>query len=336
MEDQTKSQNHETKYYEKKSISLDKKIQNYENEKEYPCVRISIGNQVYSSGCFARFVFKPEKPYIRFRFKVLKPKSSEKKREYAEIQKKIVFSSPEHLRYFSNEEDDNGQPSLLSKNNDLNNKKKDNDADISLDDIGNIFVIPWRDKECNEHMIVLEIRYYDDFQEILMISRKLKWLDQVTNLSPKEVIKYSAPLLKDSRKEKKHRLTMSNKPRRRSGNKIENNDNLETKSDQKSKDLILLVYPFDEKQSIIEEATRSLCEPSGMSCRFESEKVVWYKENHPSCHEQRATEQKAQLNPSSKQTKARTHYLTIRTEDLDRLNDDEFLNDTLIDFWMRW
>lgn len=34
--------------------------------------------------------------------------------------------------------------------------------------------------------------------------------------------------------------------------------------------------------------------------------------------------------------KARQHFLTISNEDFNRLDSGEFLNDTLIDFWMRW
>jgi hypothetical protein len=34
--------------------------------------------------------------------------------------------------------------------------------------------------------------------------------------------------------------------------------------------------------------------------------------------------------------KTRAHFLTIRQEDFDRLDEGEFLNDTLIDFWMQW
>ena len=335
MKDHSKSQSHDKKN-EKRTNLFDKKTQKHENEKEFPCVRVSIGNQVYSLGCFARFNFKPQKPYVSIRYKVLKANCPGIKRQYDEIEKRIVFSSQERVRYFSNEEDDNGQP-LISNNEHKNNKEEDNT--ISLDDIGNIFVLLSGDKNCNEHTIVLEMRHDEDFQEILTISRKLKLFGQITKLSPDEVIKYSTPLVTDSKREKKRRLTMSNKQRRRSGNKIENGDNMgenSSTSAQKDKDIIILVYPFDEEQSIIEEATKSLCEPSGMSCRFENESVVWYKENHASCSEQNATEKNDELTLSSKQTKSRTHYLTIRNEDLDRLDPEEFLNDTLIDFWMRW
>eukprot|EP00546_Thalassionema_frauenfeldii_P001232 CAMPEP_0178932684 /NCGR_PEP_ID=MMETSP0786-20121207/22774_1 /TAXON_ID=186022 /ORGANISM="Thalassionema frauenfeldii, Strain CCMP 1798" /LENGTH=1112 /DNA_ID=CAMNT_0020610043 /DNA_START=136 /DNA_END=3472 /DNA_ORIENTATION=+ len=37
-----------------------------------------------------------------------------------------------------------------------------------------------------------------------------------------------------------------------------------------------------------------------------------------------------------KKAKARSHVLTIRDEDFERLDYGEFLNDTLIDFWMQW
>ena len=33
---------------------------------------------------------------------------------------------------------------------------------------------------------------------------------------------------------------------------------------------------------------------------------------------------------------SRTHYITIRQDDKERLCPGEFLNDSLVDFWMRW
>lgn len=33
---------------------------------------------------------------------------------------------------------------------------------------------------------------------------------------------------------------------------------------------------------------------------------------------------------------SRTHYITIREDDVERLEPGEFLNDALVDFWMRW
>ena len=33
---------------------------------------------------------------------------------------------------------------------------------------------------------------------------------------------------------------------------------------------------------------------------------------------------------------ARTHYITIRDDDIERLEPGEFLNDALVDFWMKW
>ena len=40
---------------------------------------------------------------------------------------------------------------------------------------------------------------------------------------------------------------------------------------------------------------------------------------------------------SSEKGRARFHFITIRVSDYERLVDpEEYLNDTLIDFWMRW
>jgi Ulp1 family protease len=47
------------------------------------------------------------------------------------------------------------------------------------------------------------------------------------------------------------------------------------------------------------------------------------------------TSENAKAN-SSKKTKSRAHSLTICEEDNERLQPGEFLNDTLIDFWMQW
>ena len=33
---------------------------------------------------------------------------------------------------------------------------------------------------------------------------------------------------------------------------------------------------------------------------------------------------------------ARQHYVTIRVEDYERLEPREWLNDSLVDFWMQW
>jgi Ulp1 family protease len=49
-----------------------------------------------------------------------------------------------------------------------------------------------------------------------------------------------------------------------------------------------------------------------------------------------AEENEVDRNPDSSDTSSRTHYLTIREDDRERLQPGQFLNDTLVDFWMSW
>ena len=48
--------------------------------------------------------------------------------------------------------------------------------------------------------------------------------------------------------------------------------------------------------------------------------------------------QDSDLNESDVKVKgsSRTHYITIREDDVERLAPGEFLNDALVDFWMKW
>jgi len=86
----------------------------------------------------------------------------------------------------------------------------------------------------------------------------------------------------------------------------------------------LLVYPFDSDETSIENAARGLLEASGQTDRDDASSVPGADDtDHSSSAD----------HPVSN---GRTHYLTIQSADFDRLRPYEFLNDTLIDFWMRW
>jgi Ulp1 family protease len=86
---------------------------------------------------------------------------------------------------------------------------------------------------------------------------------------------------------------------------------------------VLLVYPFDGREDVIEEAARGLNEAS-IQIRNGSQIPV-----------QRAANTETESGESQEKS-VRAHYLTIRDEDRLRLINEEFLNDTLVDFWMQW
>ena len=77
---------------------------------------------------------------------------------------------------------------------------------------------------------------------------------------------------------------------------------------------IILVYPFVGGMRI-EDAAKDL-------------KVLSHDEKILSEQEILKLQQEASI--------GRSHIITITVEDRDRLNKPEFLNDTLVDFWMRW
>jgi hypothetical protein len=86
---------------------------------------------------------------------------------------------------------------------------------------------------------------------------------------------------------------------------------------------LLLVYPFDIDETLLSEASRGLLELGG--------DLLDVKEDDPSVEDQ--------LNEdyvTKGTTKPRTHHVTIRDEDYERLSPGQFLNDTLVDFWMHW
>jgi len=82
----------------------------------------------------------------------------------------------------------------------------------------------------------------------------------------------------------------------------------------KAKQQVILIYPFVGGERI-EKAAKDL-------------KLSAYNER-VLCLDQLTAQQ-------VEASTGRAHILTITVEDRDKLNPGEFLNDTLIDFWMRW
>ena len=94
-----------------------------------------------------------------------------------------------------------------------------------------------------------------------------------------------------------------------------------------SKNKLLLVYPFDLDESALEEAVSGLKELGGDSLGVESEDAK----------EPTDVRTQAQSDRDSAGGKAsRAHNIVIYEDDTERLCPDAFLNDALIDFWMRW
>lgn len=91
-------------------------------------------------------------------------------------------------------------------------------------------------------------------------------------------------------------------------------------------DATLLVYPFQATDAELDSAAVGLIEASG---KLPKESEVLTIDGTSAFS--------SDVNGGDESTlTSKTHMVTIRGEDFDRLAPYEFLNDTLIDFWMQW
>jgi Ulp1 protease family, C-terminal catalytic domain len=90
-------------------------------------------------------------------------------------------------------------------------------------------------------------------------------------------------------------------------------------SSGKAKDDILFVYPFGEERSKIEEAAQGL--------------EIFSAKPHGN---ENAEGTASSTSSNSVGFRQRSHFITIRIEDYDRLESEVWLNDSLVDFFMLW
>jgi hypothetical protein len=138
------------------------------------------------------------------------------------------------------------------------------------------------------------------------------WCEKDSEMELNDRKKYMQALIVDSQKEKDARCIAS---RTRSGGVNKKND---------AENKLLLVFPFDVDEESLSEASRGLLELGG--------DLLGVVEDEPSVEDQ------LEEDDVTRGTKKppRTHHVTIRDEDYERLSPGQFLNDTLVDFWMRW
>ena len=122
----------------------------------------------------------------------------------------------------------------------------------------------------------------------------------------------------------------------RSGRKLRSGNRRCRESNDENTFKKLLVFPFDGDQQRIDQAADGLkISQSVLAARDKSESFAKSTSNADNAFgfdgsdDEEPEEQK-------KRTTKRAHYLTIRGGDRDRLAPEEYLNDTLIDFWMQW
>jgi Ulp1 family protease len=109
-------------------------------------------------------------------------------------------------------------------------------------------------------------------------------------------------------------------------------------ADRKQND-ILLIYPFAWDKEKIERAADGLNEAGANSMleqESEADETSTTKEPPRSASPAPETSEDSSDNRQAIKARKRAHHLTVRAEEHGRLDPDEWLNDTLIDFWMQW
>jgi len=179
--------------------------------------------------------------------------------------------------------------------------------------------------------IVIEVRSNEEFQDVLDKMRSnasiVKYLHK--SLEYSETYEYLKALKKDTLKEEQKRLSSLDSSQRKT------RSSTRKKSVDASQNRVLLVYPFTSDMNSLEDAALGLMEASGAHPHSHIE-VDDQQSVSDSIKKTGSNELAASTVDISKKIRGRNHYLTIRKEDLDRLEPEEFLNDTIIDFWMRW
>lgn len=97
--------------------------------------------------------------------------------------------------------------------------------------------------------------------------------------------------------------------------------------DGRPEDAVLLVYPFDGDTAAMEKAANGLEEASD----------TLYATNETTESSGDISSELSGLNDvTGNKAELRKHFLSIQVRDFERLCPGEFLNDTLIDFWIQW
>jgi hypothetical protein len=163
-----------------------------------------------------------------------------------------------------------------------------------------------------EQYVAVEFRTNSELTHCLQHLRDNDaWKQMLDNgeLSESNYADYSQALLMHYKSEKTSRLSSPHGQKR-----------IDSFLAGRAEDDVLVVYPFGGDTAEIEKSADGLNEAKG---REESSIALLDARN-------------GSVNDDSKKFSGRGHYMTIRVGDYERLEPVEYLNDTLIDFWMQW
>jgi hypothetical protein len=299
--------------------SQDKKV----GQRTYDAVRIAIGKKVFYSEC--RIAAQASALELFFR----KPPRGRNSSQGEQVEHCISLNKEllDGIKYYCgevNEDALDGEVEQLSFLALLVEKTETN----QLKKYSNWYK-PIEAEEGNPTRFVL-VEFRSDNDLLQLVEHMSAIGIQVDALDAARANKCSKLLLDDSRMDRQRRL--------RSIGSLVSRINDAFLTGRKQSD-ILVIYPFDETAALIETAADGLDEVRGVP-----------RDNASTDHSnggaalvpaadsgQESTEDsKDKENIMVKGKGQNRSHFTIAVSDYERLGPEEFLNDTLIDFWMRW
>ena len=171
------------------------------------------------------------------------------------------------------------------------------------------------DKDRRREYVNFQFKNRVDFDGFLGLFRELgNFTDKVmqeAELDVAELDRYSARVLE---------VITAQKRKPKGGSKKQGND-------------LLLVFPvpFEHSEERVDAASKGMAEPKTCTDDDSDDEISGRMVQLNVSRTEDQTD-----NTKNETKKSRVHYLTIRQEDRERLESTEYLNDTLIDFWMQW
>eukprot|EP00563_Minutocellus_polymorphus_P004411 CAMPEP_0181044106 /NCGR_PEP_ID=MMETSP1070-20121207/13080_1 /TAXON_ID=265543 /ORGANISM="Minutocellus polymorphus, Strain NH13" /LENGTH=1161 /DNA_ID=CAMNT_0023122511 /DNA_START=127 /DNA_END=3612 /DNA_ORIENTATION=+ len=332
------------------------KKRNFGRRIEFDAARVAVGKKVFSHQCKLQIQLGSAQPFLRISYVRDGASSSSKK-----VVHTIHDESIEELRYFLAEQDEEeeGEDSLqatASSGGDglsflamrITPTKKN-----GLKTFSSAYLQNCDEDDSDKRYVVIELRSDDDF--IAALDEKLRghsifggYFTEESRLDQNQAKKYSSALIEDDRKDRQNRASMPGKRKTRSSTRAA------AAKSESSENKIHLVFPFDAEEEIFEEACKNLQELGGKVPVASEEGLNWEGPVPRSGHDEHlssvsrsagaaasASEEDGEGGFSStasapSKASTRTHFMTIRQDEMERLEQGEFLNDTLIDFFMRW
>ena len=315
--------------------------------------RVAIGKKVFSHQCQLQMQLGSRKPFLRISYGRDGETNGSRKNVHTILEDSIL-----ELRYFLAEQDEesdgeeSGRPAASSGGDGLSflamriAPTKDN----GLQKFSNAYLQNSDEDDNEKRYIVVELRSDDEF--VVALDGKLRrhpvfggYFSEESRLDRDQAKKYTIALIEDDLKDKQKRASMPGKRKTRSSSRA-----AKAKSDSED-NKIHLVYPFDADEDFLENACKDLTELKGMLPVIEDGRFHWTDSTNSenstsdssssvaaaaSASDDNDEGTSASVASATSKATARTHYLTIRQDEMERLEPGEFLNDTLIDFFMRW